>query len=197
MTTWDTAQAAVHAWIVAASQLTADQVLFAQQDSDEDPAGPWISVDLTSARGLGLDWRQHSFDPDADPGEEVTTYHRGTRQLELTIQAFDGSAVGTSSPRSVLMNFVDRARLSSAYSLLRAAGVGLLEISAVTPIGAIKNSSHFEPRAVVRVTLYITSEVSETAGKLERVDITAVAPIGGEDDPITDAVIAFITPPLE
>lgn len=198
MTRWDTVQSAVHAWVAAASQVSAALIVFAQQNSDEDITGPWIELDLPSAEQIGLDWETRTVDLSADPGEEVTITKQGTRELELRIQAFDGPGVGATSPRSTLMNLVDRARLSSVHGLLRAAGVGLAKFSPVTVVGTVKNSSYFEPRAVVTATLYLTSEVSEKVGIIQHVDVTAVIPPGEENvDPITDNVITLISPPLE
>jgi len=172
--------------------------VFGQQNSDEDITGPWIEIDVPSAEQIGLDWEKRTYDAGADPGEEVTITKQGTRELQLTIQAFDGPAVGTTSPRSTLMNLVDRARLNTVHGLLRAAGVGLAKFSAVTTVGTVKNSSYFEPRAVVTATLYVTSEASETVGIIQHVSVVAVIPPGEEDvDPIDDNVITLISPPLE
>ena len=170
MTDPTTIENAIHAWISAGSGLSPKQVIWAGQGGPA-PSGPYISLRLTDLGQVGQDWIDVEPAADPEPGAEVEYKLRGVRTRTLTIQVFGGSPLGSSSNAAVLSRALTARALPSIESALRAGGVGIGPIGAITVIDRTR-SGLFEARAVVDVTIHLVSELSETGTTIESVETT-------------------------
>lgn len=161
-------EAALQAWVLGASGLATGKVYWAQQTNAPRPAAPCIALRLTDDRQVGHDW----VDVD-DNGDDTFTYAaRGVRTATLTLQCFAVDATGVSTAVALLKKVRDKARLSTYADALDAADVSIGSFEAIQSIDGIVNAVVFEPRAVMAVSLHLTSEESEAGNIIEHVEIT-------------------------
>jgi hypothetical protein len=186
---------AVHAFLVAGSGLAAANVLWSQQGQPR-PATTWISALVLAAEPVGLDGVFATVNEAGPAGAEVTLTSRGTREVTLSLQCFNGTATSSTSPTSVLSRIVAAARLPTPQGLLRSASVGLGGFGPVQTVGGLISTTRFEPRATLTARLFVESELTEAAGSIEHVDITIVSPVGDDDEPVT-GISAFVVPPID
>lgn len=170
--TWDTTLAALHAWVVTGSQLSASNVRWSGQGGTR-PTGSWISLRVISDVPIGHDWTDvtDSLEPIVDGAEIVYTV-RGSRRGVLNIQCFAGNDVGVSSAFGILRRFGSAIKLPAARAILSASKVSLGSIGPVNDIPAIINVTEFEPRATLDIVFFSVDEVTETGTNIETVEIT-------------------------
>lgn len=151
---WATIRPAIQQWIVAASGLTADKVIFAD-DGGDAPELPYIKLSLPITTPHGTDWRIYDDAPDPAPGAELRVRSQGMRTSSLTIQSFYASG-GKNAAMQILEDVVASIPLYADSIDAAGAGIGM--------VGAIKaadgsRSGILEPRAIVEIELQLASEV--------------------------------------
>lgn len=167
---WVTIEAALHAWITAASGLST--VVWSGQKSPR-PTSAWISLQLLSVREVGADWVDVLDAAVPAPGAEIEHRARGMRECTLSVQCFGGAA-GVNSATARLEAVRSAARLPTRQAALTAAGVGLSSFGPVQSIGGMLGSSVFEPRATLQIVFYATSEVVELGTFIEFVEVESL-----------------------
>ncbi len=165
------AEAAIVAWVRAATGLAASNVLWALQNAAR-PAGPWISLRLIGDKPVGLAAVRQAFDAGADAGEEITRTVEQLTTWTLSIQAFGGDATGAAAPRNLLSLIRAHARLPARALTLRTAGVGVLSFTPITSLDGGLSEASVEPRAAMTVALCVPVEVAETLGYIGIVEVT-------------------------
>lgn len=181
-----TVEDAIWSWVVAASGLAADRVIWA--DRGPVPAELFFSLALGDILPVGQDSLDRDLVVDPAPGADELRYVvRGPRLVTLTIQCLpaQGDAeTGTGRCTALLGQVLTKRRLPSIAAGLSAAGIGF-----GPPAGArwVPGSfdGRFEPRAVVDVTIHLAEEISETAPTIRHVEIETVIDEGA---PLTDWV---------
>jgi len=153
-----TAENAIHAWIVAASQLAAGNVVWAEQGAPR-PTGPYIAMRLTNIRPRGRDWTEAL----KDGAGNVTMRVRGVRHATLAVQCYGGDG-GVTDAVGRLSRLVARTELPSVQDPLMVAKVGVLGYGGVQSVGALMNYAAFEPRATLDVRLALAIEIVESLG---------------------------------
>lgn len=169
MTAWtEDVENALHAWVVAGSQLPPERVVWAQQGGPV-PESPWVSMRCSVLRTLGLDWVDYTPAATPVPGGEATAHVRGPRVATLELQCYGDATAAGVAPQAVLDRVVASARLPSVSATLRAAGVSVASSEPTQFLGQVADSARFEPRAVARVQLHLASEITEPATVIETV----------------------------
>lgn len=171
---WNAMENAIIAWIVAGSGLATSKVVWAQQ-SNERPAGAYISVRLRSIATFGEDWDVISDNPTPTAGAEILRTTRGMRRLTVGMQAFagvDGAGTGATAPFGLLHGVAAAAESEIRQAALDAGGVGIMSVGPVQSIDGTLGAGLFEPRAVLEVLASVTSEMVETATYIETVEVT-------------------------
>lgn len=97
-------------------------------------------------------------------GAEITHTVRCYFSAILTIQCYASVAnpTGPQDAVAILHEVQARSLLPSVRNALEDAGIGVVDQGSVNAIGAVINTTQFEPRAVCDIKLWLTSEVSET-----------------------------------
>ncbi len=125
---------------------------------------------------LGSGTGTHTIVDTADTvrqGSEITYTARGLRDCVLRLQAFagiDGTSVGSSSPAEMLAAVMAKAKLPVQAAALVAAKIGLVSFGELQMIDGVVGAS-FDPRAIMDVRFYTTSEVSESGTYIESVEV--------------------------
>jgi hypothetical protein len=166
---------AIHDWITLATGLDADRIVWTQQGGPRPPgAGPWISLELSSIDQHGMNWESQSEDV---AGESIIFKSQGIDVAALSVQCFGGDATGASSSMAIGHRIVKSRDLPSVDSLLHNAGIGVLSFGPVIPVSGVRNTTVFEPRAALEVTLTLPSEASESTAIVDSVEVTLTEPV--------------------
>lgn len=184
----DTIKAALRAWVIRGSALPAGQVVWTL--GERTPPSPYISMRL-SIRAVGQDWVDTRRNPTPTvPGTEAIYKVRGNRVLKLSMQCFgDDASSGQRAPEGILNDVITALALPTVSEALAAAKIGIADVSDINPIDGVINSTRFEPRALVTVTMHATAALSETGPVIEDVEIT------GEIEDMPDEVFEVdVTP---
>jgi hypothetical protein len=180
---------AIHEWIVAASGLAVDRVLWAVEGFERPESGPWISLNIIGSTPVGQSWKETKANPTPSPGAErlitVRSVHVGT----LSIQCFGGDATGVDSPRKRLERCALALSLPSRARALNEANVAIGQVGGVQSVGGVINSTRFEPRAVLQVNAHYNDELSETGTYVENVSATGYIPNEAAPDIVLDQFI--------
>lgn len=177
MIDWPTIETAIRSWVIAGSGLDPSKVFFAGQGSTR-PLAPFITIQVVDVKPLGRDWTDTDDNPTPTPGNEIITTVRGERECTLQLQCFGTSggpgsqAFGASSCRALIERVFTACNLPSNAVALDDAGVGIGYFNTVQAMGAIINSTTWEPRAVGTMMFYLASEMSETGTYIETVEVT-------------------------
>lgn len=129
------------------------------------------------AAGTGV----HSIVDTADTrraGQEIIHGVKGRRELIFGLQCFDGTRTGVGSCAAILEKVKTALRLPSVHAGLRTAHVGVAGMGNVVPIrtGSL-GVARFEPRAILEVRAFISSEVSEISTFISRARVMREAPL--------------------
>lgn len=162
---WDALQRGLFTWVQGASRLTVNQVRWAEQNTAR-PTAPFISLSITSIRMIGHDWLNN-----AQSGDSINYMSRGVRECVLRIQCFSNTSVGANSPRAILDNVMSRGNLPTYRDGLVANGIGLAGFEPMIMLGGELNPAVFEPRGILEARFYLASEVTDTGGFIEFVEV--------------------------
>lgn len=173
---WSAIENALHAWVVAATNLAASAVIWGYTGAPR-PTAPYIAMSLDTLGQIGHDWVVYDDAPaPVLDGAELRARARGHRTARLQLQCF---AVEGSEHAAVAL--LDRALtgLSLYATALDAAGVGLGDVSPIQLVEG-RRGSLLEPRAITDVGLHLASELEGRETYIERVQITLDVPTVGE-----------------
>ncbi len=152
-------------WVIAVSANT-----FRLAASFEDAmASVPVQVTVTSA-GTGVHTLSATVESLRAGAEQITvvsTYVTAT----LSMQCYGSSPTGSRSPMNVLRTVVASAMLPSVREAFEAAGLYVNASGRINDVGAVLNSSRWEPRAHVDVEVSYVASVSETGTIIERVGV--------------------------
>lgn len=155
---------AIHAWVVAGSELAADHVIWWGHRGPV-PSGTYISMRIIEIGRVSSDCMVTE-----SAGAEIVHRVAGPRQPTLELTCFAGTPLGSGSTTHILERVITAIKLPSVRALLRAGNVGIGPRGRVRELGGIR-STMFDPRAIVEIGLHTTFEVSETGFAIERVEV--------------------------
>ncbi len=168
---WVTVEDAIRNWIVSASGLSEDSVIWSHEMGPR-PDSPYVSLLINSLRPIGHDWLDVFDTDDPSPGQEITLQARGMRYCSLSIQCFSpfGEMNGPGSALAILTDIM--AGLKLRRYTLNQAGVGMAGFGPIATIGNAKLGTALEPRAAVEAQFHLASEVEGFETYIETVEIT-------------------------
>jgi hypothetical protein len=160
---WNTIENTIHAWVVAATGLPADRVIWSQQGGPR-PSTPYISLLTTSITPIGRDWGSVKSAPEPLPGAELILQSRGHRTCTISIQCFGNGSL------EVLGDLAGSIPLFTLQ--LNQGGVGVAGFNPITMIGEARLGSFLEPRAVTELQFHVKSDLEIPITFIEKVEIT-------------------------
>lgn len=174
---WATVEAAIRAWVVAASGLAASNVIW-EGEKGARPTTPYISLSIPDLVGVGSDFRTTEDAPSPAPGAEILVRAHGHRVATLQLQCFAGDDELGGAPLQRLSDVLSA--LPMHYAALDTAGVG---IGSAAPVALRegRRGGIFEARAVTSVQLHLGSEVVGYQTYVERMQVTTTAKNAGGD----------------
>ena len=164
---WTTAENAIHAWVVTATGLNADHVIWTHQAGPR-PSTPYISMTVTAITKVGRDWTTVLENTGGGPGEEILLRSRGHRYATISFQAFGPGSI------SILTDLVGSAPLFTVS--LNTAGLGYAGFGTLNFIGDARLGDFLEPRAVVDTQFHLKSQLDIPETIIETVEITRESP---------------------
>lgn len=185
MIAWTAVENALHAWVVAATGLPADRVIWAQQAAPR-PATPYVTLRVDNIRRIGQDWLRSYNNPTPTAGNEIILASQGQREAVVTLQCFGGTATQSTSPLALLHAAVAGANLQSRRDAFNTAGIGMAGFGPVQSIDGVLGSSVFEPRATVEARFFLAEEIQETTTFIEFVELENLSTVQSTyvpDDP--------------
>ncbi len=168
-----TIEDALVTWIAAAAGISEDNVLWTMERSPQ-VKGCYIAITLGGEAEIGGDWTElrDIAEEDQLPGEDIDHVLIGPRTRSLKLECFAaGDKWEIARPEAKLARVVKARNLPTRAQALRKAGIGFGTIGPVVVQG-LERSVIFESRAVVEMTLHVTSEISERGTWIERVVIS-------------------------
>lgn len=177
---FDAVEDALRAWVMAGTGLAPARVVLADGGSrPEDDATPYVSISGLEPLQRGMDGRKITDNPASvlGDGQEIKHTASGIRQLDVRFQCFGGTVegsptTGNSAPVAMLAGVVAARSLPTASEALQAAGVGVGAMGKVQWLPGSVGGGIFEARAVLDVTCYVGSEVSEFTTFIQKTRIT-------------------------
>lgn len=178
---------AIHAWVVAASQLAAERIIWSEQAGPR-PAGPHVSLQVMDVRQRGQAAVTVRDAPSPTPGAEIEHAVGLVGRATLSVQVFAGVSGGAPTAPDGARSIADRLRtrswLPSIRTALNEAGVGILSFGSVTSLPGMAGGL-FEARATLTVELALTAQASETGTIIETVELTREQPVPVETFEVT------------
>lgn len=167
---WDTIMPAIKAWVVAASGLNADHVVWGQQNAPRF-ADTFVVLRILTVDHLGEgDYVTTEANPSPSPGAEIIRRALGTARVTMTMTCF-APVIGAAGAVSLIETVLASDNLPSVCDALSAAGVSIVNWDGVQSTDAVINSAKFEPRAVVTIRFFCVSIVSETGTNIDTVNV--------------------------
>lgn len=182
MTSWTAVEDAIRAWVVAATGLTGDRVIFGEQDGTAPTPGvnPSVVVSLGNTN-------EYSSEPGVESvntiAQTVTFRTISTLGIKATFKAFSKKATGELTARALLVKVQQYSSLDSILFSLNQAGLGLLKYSDVQNAPKIVNAS-WESQASFEVHFCAMATASETIPYIAHVrgEGTVESPGGADVD---------------
>lgn len=157
-------KAALSAWVVSASGLPADQVVWSKKSLGLKLPEPYVVLSARSLKQIGqAQIRREERDPDdmyeeeVAEGEELRISADSWSDLTVRIQAFGEDALG------LLETVKAKVVLPSIRDALVAANIGLNDLGPVTEEGGVPDQA----RAVMEVVASVADTVSELEGYID------------------------------
>lgn len=165
-----TAENAIHSWLVAATGLSADRVVWAHQPGTTRPS-PSLTMRVLSLTGVGADGVTHTFDPVAPAGEEITFTTEGRRVLSVSVQAFSDVVSGSGTAHEYLSRAHAALALPTTRDALRTAGLGAFNPGAITDLSALRET-RFQSRAAMTVQFHCVDSATGRTTYIETAEVT-------------------------
>lgn len=159
---------ALRAWVVTATQLAQDRVVFAHEALrlPETEARAIITVG-DQLNLMGVDQLTSTFNAGNPAGQEFVERVDGLRELVVSVQTFAPSPSETGVPPVTAIYLADRCQASlglpSVRDALRAGGVGVLQAGAVQRVPTVR-ALGYEDRAVLAVRCCVVASAEERTG---------------------------------
>ena len=167
---WVALEKAIQDFVVTTSGLGGASVIWADQNGPR-PDAPYIDMELVLER-IGRDWIDVDDAAAPSSGAEIDLKVRGQRRLSIRLRCFGATSVGVTSPKAILNDVVSKSLVPSVQDALVLAEIGMAEFSQIQNVTGVLNSTKLEPRAMLDITAFVASEVSETGTYVSDVDVT-------------------------
>jgi hypothetical protein len=160
------------AWVAATCGLPADHVIW----GDRGPvpsSSAYIALRFLDMDTFGgsVAWSRLE-----SVGGQIIRHWRTDEQVTLEITCFAGTPTGGDRPEAILRRVLRSRQWLSAQSILTLGGVSIGPIDKVRVFPGMRGVM-FDPRAVVRVTLYLRTDTPEVISAIEHVQATSPGPV--------------------
>lgn len=182
--TWAEVQAAIHAFVVAATGITASRVRWADQGGDQPASsgGAWISLSVLTEGPTGKPWLDVEDAAVPTPLADIDFVARSQNAGTLSIQIYGASPHGDTSGVAILRKLRPALVFPSIRAIVQGVvGFGAFEVVRNTP--ALINATYFEPRAIVSCRFHTAAEIRTTAAGPEVGTYVETVEIDGTVDP--------------
>lgn len=170
MGAWADMEGALHAWVVGASGLAADHIIWSAQDGRR-PEGQHVELRIVGPRRLGsADVTKVEY-VGTPAGEEIRLSAVGVREMTLRCTCYGGDARGDASPRAILEDVRTKLALSTHRSALRLVGLTPFDDGAIQDV-SMPLGTGFEPRSILEVKFYFAQRAEERVTYIEKAEIT-------------------------
>lgn len=164
---WSAAESAWVARVRAATGLADGYVVMGQQKNPRR-LRPFVTVTLGDLVPLGAyDPTSHTYDADADPGEEIIKVTSGLREFWVNLQCWASDVVGNATARALLAKVGLGLHQQSSKDAFDTAGLTVLRVGNVLQLPGEVFKTEFESRATMAVLCQGVLEVSEATGYIE------------------------------
>lgn len=160
---------AVRAWVLAASGLAADKVLFAHQNGVSPVPGPAAIISLGDLSSVGLDETSHTYDVSRPAGQEIEYTAAAVVETIASVSLFTRETVGDSSAMARAERCRVALSLPSVRDALNAAGVGVMAASTVRWVPEV-DGARWQGQAVLEVRLVLRQTATERTGYISSVE---------------------------
>jgi len=153
-------KAALSAWVVAATGLPAERVVWTRQTVDLRLPQPYATLAINSIRQNGqpqIRTEERTEEMYVAEGEELVVYADTWHDLSVRVQAWG------EDPVSALIDVQNKVALPTIQAALRAANIGLTDLGAVVELGGVPGPGP-GPRASVEIEMSVANTVSEYCG---------------------------------
>jgi len=151
-------QDAIHDFVIAATGLAVGKVIWSMPDADR-PAPPYISLNVSSGpRSIGSPEVIHK-------AQDVFTFPF-RKEFTLTVNSF--AASGWHTLIAAVMNALE---LPSKQALLTNAGIAIMRAEDPIDLSGLLETG-FEGRGAVDIMLGYTTEIDDTTGEIQTVEIS-------------------------
>jgi hypothetical protein len=170
--TWDAVEAALVAWVRAATGLGADAVYLGNQNVTSRFPGPMAVVTVGTLLSVGADDElRWDFDAGRPAGAEVVFKTNGWRTCTCTVAFLAPGTTGSGTARGLAIQAQAALRLPSARTALNTAGVGVWSEGDVRWVPLVDSGQWFG-QAVLEVALVLKAEASEATGYISTYEAT-------------------------
>lgn len=168
---WVGIESGIRAWVVAASGIPEDHVIYSTQNGPR-PSAPFIELAFGDIMPLGaVDAIEQTYDAGAVSGSEITLTTIGQRELSVVLRAYTSTTFGGASARVLLSKLQTSLGVSSVRDTFHAAGVTCFDRGAVQTIPAVLDT-RWEGRAQLILRFYVVDTASESSGYITSVELT-------------------------
>lgn len=162
-------KAALSAWVVSASEVSADQVVWTQKMIGLRLPPPYFTLRVVNLRQIGQPQQQTVV---LDPAPSIPDYPLEV-QSECSYEfSFSVTAWAGDDSTDLLLDVQAKAALPSIRRALRNAGVGLGELEQVVEHGGVQGANELGGRASMDCTAFVRMVVTEELSAIETVRIT-------------------------
>lgn len=169
------AEDALYAWLVAATGLAADRVVWAHQPVTERPSA-YVTLRLLGLATVGHDGLTHSYDAGADAGEEITIETEGRRVLSVSVQAYSDATTGPTAAWAMLAKAQAALSLPGRRAALLAAGLASFGDASTLDLSAIRET-RFQSRASLTIQFHAVDSATEKTTFVETATVSANWPL--------------------
>lgn len=162
-------KAALSAWVVSASEVDAEQVVWTQKMIGLRLPPPYFTLRVLSLRQIGQPQQQTVV---LDPVPPIPTYPMEV-QSECSYEfSFSITSWAGDDSTDLLLDVQAKAALPSIRRALRNAGVGLGLLEEVVEHGGVQGPNELGGRASMDCTAFARMVVTEELSAIDRVSIT-------------------------
>lgn len=164
-----TLEDALHAWVVAGSDLAASHVIWSHQTGARKLDGPFATIRIGGATPIAAFDEAAEYTDLGRTDEEIEIRVEGIRELPVTVQFFSPDVTGVDTTYELAARTQLALGLPSIRDELATAGLTVFDNGAVQNVPVLIGTA-FEGRAVLEVRFYAMRTLSEFVGYIDTVN---------------------------
>lgn len=180
--TWTQLEDAVRAWVVSATGLAADKVIFGEQDGNSPAAGntPAITVSIGNVHQYTSEGRPDGY---VEVSDEIVFSAISTNRIGAVFRCYSPAATGELVARAVLEKVLAQVELPPIREALNAAGLGIADTGDVLAVPRVV-ATKWESQAILEVAFCAMMTASVNAPYIGRVEGSGTVHSPGSSDTV-------------